>query len=407
MKVKQEQRPINLQSANSTMKLQDIKHSSSSTRMAANLCVAVVLFVTGCIDPYPPPLSKGEVNFLVVDGFLNSGNGVARVKLSRALPLESSARYPTEQKAVVQVEGDNGVIFSLPEVSAGTYQAVRSDLTIGSRYRLLIRTADLKTFESDFVTLKQSPELGDVTWVVEGDGITILVDARDASGSTRYYQWLYTETWEYDADKYSGYYIRNGSAIQRQPHEQIYVCYSSGESSKVLISTTRDQSGDVINDFPLVHIPVGSKKISRNYSINVQQRALDESSYSYWLQLQQTTEELGGLFDPLPGRVTGNIRATNGSKEVVLGYFNGGGVQEKRIYINHYALPRELRVVRRKFCPVDSIPNAQLRTLANGTAVIEPYGPPPGIEGYTITGATCLDCRSEGGTVTKPSFWPF
>lgn len=346
-----------------------------------------------------------DINLLVVDGFLNSKSGVARVKLSRTLPLDATRDYPAEPGAQVQVENENGIRFTLPENFPGIYQTVRNDLAIGSSYRLLLTTRSGEEYASDFVQMKQSPELEDVFWVAEDGGITIKLDTRDPSGSTKYYQWLYTETWEYDADRASGFYVQGGQAIPRRADERIHICYTTVGSSKVLISTTSDQSGDVINDYPLVHIPRGSKKISRAYSILVQQRALDESSYNYWLQLQRTNENLGGLFDPLPARVTGNIRATN-SRSLVLGYFSGGGVEEKRIYIRHTDLPAELRFVTRRPCPVDSLPHSSVQRLANGTALVGPYGSPLPV-GYTFAAPSCLDCRSEGGTLTKPSFWPF
>jgi hypothetical protein len=374
-------------------------------RAAARTSFAVFILAVSCLDPYPPPVSNVEVNYLVVDGFLNSADGLARVKLSRALPLETEGSYPTVGQASVQVEKEDGSVFTLFESTPGIYSAVRSDLQVGSSYKLIIHTPDAKRYESDFVTLKQSPALEDVSWTQEAGGITIHVDTRDPSGSTRYYQWLYTETWEYDADKQSGFFVRNGFAVSRQAHERIDICYSTVASSKVLIGTTRDQSGDFINDYPLVFIPAGSKKLSRHYSILVQQRALDETSYNYWLQLQRTNENLGGLFDPLPTRVTGNIHRIDDS-ELVLGYFSGGGVEEKRIYIDPADLPEELRVVNRAFCPVDSVPSSFINNFRNGDALIAPYGTPI-IIGYTLSTNSCMDCRSEGGVLTKPSFWPY
>jgi hypothetical protein len=381
-------------------------HSSSVVRAASKLSIAFVMVITGCIDPYPPPVSNAQVNYLVVDGFLNSSNGVARVKLSRAVPLDGPGHYPTESGAVVQVEKDDGAMFSLPEIAAGKYEVIRPDLAIGSKYRLSIMTNDGKTFQSDFVTLKQSPELGAIELGQDGNNITVLVNARDDNRSTRYYQWLYTETWEYDSDAFSAYYVKNGTASPRlQPGEFIDICYSSSESSKVLIATTEDQSGDVINDFPLVSIPIGSKKLSRRYRITVQQRALDETSYSYWLQLQKTTEQLGGLFDPLPSRLTGNLRGISDSKAVVLGYFNGGGVQEKTAYFRPIDLPVEARIVNRHFCPIDSVELKDLDDLSDGTPLLLPY-PFTIVQGYTISSLTCSDCRAEGGVTTKPVGWP-
>lgn len=366
-------------------------------------CIALLCLTVGCLDPYQAPSTR-NINALVVDGFLDSKNGIAKVKLSRTLPLDATAGYPVEFGATVHVEDENGNRFGVLETLPGDYQVVRNDLMVGRNYRLLISTRSGDEYVSDFVNLKQSPVLDEVFWVVEDNGITIKLDTHDPAGTTRYYQWIYTETWEYDADRSSGFIVRSGTAIPRTQEERIHICYSTVGSSKVLISTTADQSGDFINDFPLVHIPRGSKKVSRTYSILVEQRALDESGYNYWLQLQRTTENLGGLFDPLPSRVTGNIHATSGPA-LALGYFSGGGVEEKRIFIRHEDLPEELRYVTRRPCPVDSLPHSSVARLVNGTALVGPYGSPLPV-GYTLASPACVDCRLEGGTLTKPSFWP-
>lgn len=161
-------------------------HMGRDGRAGVWVSLAVLFILTGCLDPYPPPVAKGEINFLVVDAFLNSGNGLASVKLSRALPLEASTPYPPVLQADVRVERQDGIVFTIPEVKPGTYQVIRTDMQIGSNYRLLITTPDARNYQSDFVVLKQSPLLEDVSWTHEGDGISIHVDARDPSGSTRY-----------------------------------------------------------------------------------------------------------------------------------------------------------------------------------------------------------------------------
>lgn len=377
--------------------------SITSTKATARVCLTFLFIAVACLDPYVSPSMK-DLNLLVVDGFLNTGDGIARVKLSRSLPLDAATPYPRESGATVTVESENGTRFGLPETSSGNYETIRNDLHAGTSYRLLITTAFDETFESDFVTLKQSPTLEEVSWRPDGDGITIFVDSRDPSGDTRYYQWLYTETWEYDADKYSQYYVKGGRAVIRKANERIHICYTTQQSSKVLISTTSDQSGDVINDFPLIHIPRGSKKVCRTYSVLVQQRALDKKSFDYWSQLQKTTENLGGLFDPMPTELTGNIRSTQLGGPTVLGYFNGGGVEEKRIYIRFTELPEELQFVNRRWCSVDTIQNAS--AYPEGTPLVGEFTI-ANVVGQILPSDICVDCRLEGGTLTKPSFWPF
>jgi hypothetical protein len=385
--------------------MSSVKERIKTSMIGSRIAMMMLVAAAACLEPFPPPPGTKKLDLLVVDGFLNSSNGRAEVKLSRTLALDDGEDFPIEYGAVVQVIGENGDKFTLPEIEPGVYRTTNNNMSVGARYHLEIRTISGEIYASDQVQLTQSPQLEDLFWVREGDGITIKLDTRDPAGATRYYQWLYSETWEYDADRASSFYVMSGAAIPRDLDERLDICYRTVESSKVLVSTTSDQSGDFINDFPLVHIPAGSKKVSRLYSILVQQRALDEQGYNYWLQLQKTNENLGGLFDPLPSQVTGNIHPVTQEARAALGYFSGGGVEERRIYINFRDLPDDILFVKRQFCPIDSIPLNELNRYADGYPLIGQYG--KGLpEGYVSTTFECMDCRTEGGVLTKPSFWP-
>jgi hypothetical protein len=376
--------------------------AKTSALRPARIIVWLLIIGASCLDPFPPPRGAANLNLLVVDGFLNSASGLAQVRLTRTLPLDATDAYPVESGALVEVEDEHGATFTVPEESPGLYSLITNNLHVGDRYRLIIHTTDGDRYESEQVQLKQSPVLESVHWVQEGNGITIKVDSRDESGNTRYYQWFYTETWEYDADKNSSFVIKGGRPVNRTAEEGIHICYSTTRSSKIFISTTADQSGDVINDFPLVHIEGGSKKLCRIYSILVQQRALDEAGYNYWLQLEKTTENLGSLFDPLPSQVTGNMHASKPG-EVVLGFFSGSAVEEKRIYIRHWDLPLELQFTTRRRCSVDTV--AHIESYPDGTPFLNEVSMSfPWIKSDPVY--ICMDCRLEGGTVTKPSFWP-
>jgi hypothetical protein len=376
--------------------------SHRRTPLIARCAIWLMVIGASCLEPYPPPPGVENLNLLVVDGFLNSASGLAQIRLSRSIPLDAIHGYPQESGAVVEVEDEQGEKFTIPEQSPGLYSLTINNLQVGKRYHLMVRTSDDKRYESDPVMLKKSPVLDSVHWMREGDGITIKVDSHDASGSTQYYQWFYTETWEYDADKNSAWIVRNGRPRYRRADEWINICYSTRQSTKIFVSTTADQTADVIRDFPLVHIAAGSKKVCRTYTILVQQRALDEDGYNYWRQLAKNTEDLGTLFDHLPGEVHGNIHASD-PYEKTLGYFSGSAVEEQRIYIQHRELPEELQFVTRRVC-IDEVVDA-FESYPDGTPLISEFriGLPLDKNEPTYI---CMDCRLEGGTVTKPSWWP-
>lgn len=365
-----------------------------------------LLFVLliACVDPYAPPQLKDAGNILVVDGFLSSTSNSAVVKLSRAISLSEGQSFPVESNAFVEVQDQRGSVFSLTETSAGTYEASGLSLNSSQKYQLHIKTSGGKDYLSQFIPLKKSPPIDSVTWKPSAEGITLYTNTHDVTGNTRYYQWVYTETWEYKSDYNSMYYLIDGQAVTRPESESINTCWKSENSPKILVNSTLKLSEDHVTDFPITFIPKASNKLLRTYSILVKQRALTEEAYNFWTQLQKTTENLGGLFDPLPSQVTGNIYSTSNSSEPVLGYFNGGAEQEKRIFIKFYDLPEYLLAFPVSYCKADSIPLRNLSQYPNSTLLISGYGVI--LAGYTTSTVGCIDCRFNGGTTTKPDFMP-
>lgn len=361
----------------------------------------------GCVEPYDPPYTDRDIRFLVVDGFLDSGSKSATVKLSYAMPLDTNTTYNPIPRATVQVEREDGSVISLTETSAGVYTVSSSQIETGRKYKLKVSTTS-KEYVSDDVELRASPSLDSVGWRGDSRGVTIYVDAHDVANSTRYYQWIYTETWEYLANKYSvvRFIKETAQVVPRTAAEMVYLCYSTKTSTKVLVTTTTSNTLDVVNDFPLAFIPAGDYRLSRLYSMEVEQRALDEQAYTYWLNLQKTTENLGGLFDPLPSEVTGNMHNSKDKSEKVLGYFSGGEIQKKRIFIYRGDLPPKLQVFPVGDCPEESILVSKLQDYKGSNLyLIEPVGMPVTIL-YTAAAGVCVDCTLRGGVTKKPSFWP-
>lgn len=364
-----------------------------------------LLLIAGCIDPYSPSISEDSNNILVVDGYLNSSDGTAQIKLKRAISLYDNT-YPNESNASVIINSSGGTTYPLAETSEGYYELSGIDFSqaLSEKYQLQIQTQDGKEYQSDFVELKKSPPIDSITWKPSPTGITLYANSHDSTGKSRYYQWTYKETWEYNADHYSSYKLVDGVILPKPPEESFYICWNNKNSSKIIIGSTIRLSQDIVKDFPLTFIERGSKKISRRYHILVQQRTLTEEAFNYWQQLQKTTESLGGLFDPLPSQVISNVHNIKDPFDPVLGYFNGGSVQTKAIFIRFYDLPDYLLYNPPK-CSQDSIKTSDIYRYGNNTAITSSYGT-PFILGYLTTANSCIDCRSEGGTTTKPDFWP-
>lgn len=367
------------------------------------------LFIaSGCIEAYVPPIVDSEVNYLVVDGSLDGSDGTAQITLSRAVGLSSKKPSPPELKAKVSVEGSDGSSFALKEIGDGFYQ--QSGLTIvnTNEYRLRIKTADNAEYVSDYAKIKITPPIDELKWTANprNDGIDILLNTHDDTRNARYYVWTFEETYENEAAYRAILKVANGSVVPIPVEEDNYRCWKTITSKKIIISSTNQLVDDAVYNFPVTVIPLGSPKVIIKYSVLVKQRAISKQAYNYWLALQKTTETLGSLFDPQPGKVVGNIRNVSDPTVPAIGYFDVGSTQSKRIFINSTDLPANLRSYKSYgSCRSDTVDVADIPKFDNvGNTLIGVIQSGPSISGYSFTIASCTDCRINGVT-TKPSFW--
>jgi len=376
----------------------------STRRLLSTTVFLVLLILTGCIEPYNPPAITETIDILVVDGFLNGTDSSATVQLSKATPLASGEGRVPELNASVRVEDETGNHFPLTEIGDGNYIGTKLPVNSSLKYRLFVSTNNRKEYVSDYVELRGTPPIDSITYgkSPQSDGLTIYMHTHDPANNTRYYQWTYLETWEYTAGYFSSLEIKGGVVVVQD--ENIYQCWNSRPSTEINISSTTQLTNDAIRNFELQFIPKGSQKISRRYCLDVQQRALTKEAYDFWLQLKKTTESLGSLFDPLPSQVIGNLRSTTETAQPVLGYFSGGTVSKKRIFIGLSDLPSELLNTIPKFCPTDTIRLIDVATRPNMN-LISSFGT-PFVQGYTTSfSSNCLDCRDGGGKNVRPDFW--
>ena len=366
-----------------------------------------VVLGSGCIEPFDPPVSKKEAGFLVVEGFLNATDHTVNIKLSRAIPLSEKSTPLPELGATLAIEESSGASYPVQEFGNGFYSASSPAFTINKEFRLYIRTKGNNEYRSAYVLAKHSPPIDSVSWVGEEEGVNIKVSTHDDENQTHYYRWEFTETWKYHAPYSSDWALVEGVPHYRSTEELIYTCYKDERSENILTYGTLGLAADQVSQYELNFIPRFSQKISSQYSILVKQYALGAEAYDYWQQLKVSTENLGGLFDPQPSRVKGNLSNIRNDEEPVIGYFDASGVSQQRIFIKVLDLPDHLQKNPNfndcftAFIPLDSVdvlPNVYLLT----SGVYEG----PVLVGFNLTTVPCADCRVQGGTLTRPDYWP-
>lgn len=377
---------------------------------AGGLILMVMWTFTACIEAYDPPVDANDINLLVVDGYLNASTGIATVKLSRTQPVKGDEAVPTETGASIFIEDSKGGTYFLYEQSAGFYQGAVPTTDPENHYRLNIRTASNRDYASEFIPILQTPPIDSLTWSIKNNGVEIAVNTHDATGLSRHYRWKCEETYQYHANFNSLFRFEGDDVSDRPVWESIFACWKGAEITDIKINSTKHLQESVVSRFPLIFIPQGSIKISVKYSALVRQEALTEDAYAYWLGLERSTEHLGGLFDPLPSEVVGNIRSLNNPAETVIGYFGGGTVMESRIFIQRGELPKAV-TGSFNFNPscqldtvyLDELPEIHKPSTVLVDAIYSQFG--GALIGYSTTVVPCGDCRSLGGTTEEPDFW--
>jgi hypothetical protein len=366
-----------------------------------------------CVEKYNSPYVSPLTGYLVVEGYI-SGNSPTQYTLSRTIPLPGDMAAPRETGAKVQVEGTDNSVYPLTEQSTGVYGVDTLALNSTTQYRLRITTTAGEQYLSSYVQYKPTPPIDSVNWVNNSAGVQLYVNTHDPANATRYYQWEYEETWEYNSAEQSSFVYDTAAniVVNRPTANQIFTCWHLDSSANILIGSSANLAQDVIYLKPLTLIPSDGQQLSKLYSIFVRQYALTENGYNFLLLMQSNTESLGTIFDPEPSQLTGNIECLTNPSEPVVGFVSAGTVQQQRIYISRSQVPNWSYSYSCQL-PDSLVPPGPPDALKYffdqyGYIPIYPLIAPSGtgLLGWYSNFAFCVDCRLQGGTTQQPAFWP-
>jgi len=368
--------------------------------------LAGLSFLT-CKKPFEPPILNNDLNLLVVDGIIACGtNAVTTITLSHTARLGDSVLFVPELNATVFIELEQGGSYMLQEQGKGIYISQPLNLNANNKYRLRIRTLPAKEYISEFTEGKNPPPIDSLTWK-QDQNVTVSVHTHDPLNNTRYYRWDYTETWNYTSSLHAMWGVKDGMIFLIDSTTQMDSCWRTGNSTNIIVGTSIALNEDVISYHPVAVIPQHSEKISKGYSVLVRQYGITEQAFRYLQLIQKNTQQLGTLFDAQPSQLKGNIQSVDNPDEPVIGYVSASTFTEKRTFIRNKELTDWHYSSSGVFCgvfrevernPID------YRIYTYPDLDYAPYyfvtqGP------LIVAYKACLDCREQGGTNVKPSFW--
>jgi hypothetical protein len=359
--------------------------------------ILICLFSASCITKFTPEIDE-YANVLVVEGLITDENRVNTVKLSRTIPIGITGVSSPVTGAMVLIEDGMGRTTVLAEKSPGRY--CTDSLTFrgvtGLSYKLQVFAGD-ETYESSQVVMKAVPPVGSVysEFTYEDDGYfypplysyEVFFDTHDPTNTCQHFRWTYEEVWEYHLPYH-------------YPPESKRICWLSGLSDEILIKNTSAYEEVKIERFPLVGLDNRSTtKLFQKYSILLRQYSLSEEEYRYWEQMKKLTEESGGLYDPVPMPLTGNIRSTSDPLRPALGYFSVSAVATERLFIQNDTI----KIAQTSnYCVTDTLQTLQgVSGLGVYIFVLDEIDS----VGFLVSRyEQCADCTVLGTNV-RPVFW--
>ncbi|HEV8507116.1 MAG TPA: DUF4249 domain-containing protein [Chitinophagaceae bacterium] len=378
-------------------------------------CVSIIFLFSKCKEEYDPHIEAKTTGLLVVEGFINSGQGSTTFHLSRSSDLED-ATFKPEPGALLNVEGEDGSSFPLFNNGNGEYIVPQLTLYNGVRYRLHIRTNDGREYVSDYSSVKYTPAIDSITWQRENDGLRLYANAHDPLNDTKYYQWKYEETWEIHSAYYNELeYLTDPVTsrpwtvkykyVDQHTDTTIYKCWNTLASSSIILGSTEKLTSDLVY-LPVQYIEPRSEKLSVLYSINLRQYAISQEEYLFLQKMKKNTEQLGTIFDPQPSEISGNIHCLTDPNETVIGHVEITDEQVKRVFISNSQVPDWNYDPGCVFIEIDNQPDSIARYgVGLMPTLVSKKDPFRGILAFYASTPPCVDCTLRG-VHQRPDFWP-
>lgn len=371
------------------------------------ILILIIGILQSCRDPFEPDLSPQSVDFLVVEGYIEV-SGESQISLGRTSPINSNTAPILEEGARVFLS-DNLNLWDFEEKGNGQY-TLNGNFDPTKEYTLSIWLKNGKQYTSDPMIPIISPEIEELAFVQDNDGVEIYISTKGEQ-EKQYFMWSYEEHWIFNSGVRSFLIYEEGSIRIRNEDERVDRCWKDNINPKIVLQDAARFEDNRILQRELIRIPPRSEKLTNRYSVLVKQRAIDQDAFNFWEILRKNSDDIGGIFSPLPSLITGNIQNTEDSSEKVIGFISMGKSSNKRLYINaSEVFPWPVFIPEYEYCQIfqDTIPPTAtaIRDAFNNGVVVPAREVWDGmfLLGYRGADYRCVDCTLRGTNV-RPEFW--
>ncbi len=372
----------------------------------------LLMALSSCVKEYTPKITGADMNKYVVTGQVKTDQQTQTVNVSMTASIKEPKYIPVTGCDVSIYDNQNHR-FVMVDMGNGDYTTMIDPkfLVTGQAFRVAVVTPDGDSLLSDYDTLQPGPPIDslyylrkDVESPVPGQskvGIQFYINFQGTATDSHYYRWNVYETWEYHAEYPLEYYYDGTVHHVYPPDYSNFTCWRTRKIPEIFTLSTSNLSQNHYEGLPLQFVNNTTPKLANGYSMLLEQIALSKEAYTFWDRLRINSTQQGGLYEKQPISIIGNLHDANHPDREVLGFFSAESVRSKRIFIRevpglvlNYVTPCHTFELRRGFSMIpESYFPAPLMAGKNGPLPI-------------MLSKDCVDCRLQGGTNVKPSFWP-
>lgn len=372
--------------------------------------ILVLLILFSCRDPFEPELKDIPTEVLVVEGYIEV-EGESVIRLSKTVPVRSTQESPVISGAKLYLLDSKNGRWDFEEKEKGNY-FLNGKFSPLETYVLQIELPGRKAYKSENLRPIISPEIEELDYLRDQNGVEIFVSTK-GNDQAQYFLWSFQEHWIFRPGVLTSLIYENKMVRRRIENERIDLCWNSNLTPKIILQNAARFEDNRILQRELVFIPNNSEKLTQRYSIEVKQMAISQEAFDFWEILKKNSDDIGGIFSPLPSLIRGNIYNITDETEPVIGFISMGKTSTKRIYIDiNDVFPWPVFIPEYEFCRVnfnDTIPPNSIaleNAFKNGDRMParELIADTGQLIGYLFAETVCADCTLRGKN-TRPEFW--
>lgn len=312
-----------------------------------------LFLLMGCIDPVSFKF-EGQVRHMVVESQFTNVAEINYVKLHYSNPygrLYSSV----DSTSTVYVTSAEGEYYTFYHDQGGIYRAEQTTRGIeGHTYTLHIVTQDDLLYESEPVTMKPVVPITDIHFAYDeayhaetGDreptltaGYQIYVDYEDPVREKNFYRW--TAKKDYEVNTFPELHLMDPCppvpVCPPDPKPCCKQCWIRETEEPFSFNSDYLSDGKKVVNQKALFIPF-KKYLNVKLKLTLYQHSITEEAYNFFSALNQQRQNTGGIFDPPPSELKGNIFSVQDEDKQVIGIFDASTVSEKEITIERRNIP--------------------------------------------------------------------